>query len=158
MGTAKDNVLRTLRRIIAEVYEIPVDSVGVHESFVEMGLDSISIIQVKQLVKNTYGFEVPVHRLFDDVGNLDALAGFIMDKLPAEPVPASSVAVPTAPASPFAAPPGRVAAFPAGIAPSPLPGSTRPFAAGSESGMRQIINDQILIMHRQMEMLARMNS
>jgi iturin family lipopeptide synthetase A len=152
METAKEQILETLKGIIGGVYEIGADQVDGRASFLEMGLDSISIIQVKQLVKNTYGFDIAVDRLFDDVNNLEALAGFIMEKLPAETVPSEK--------SPEVAPPPRraVAAAAPDTVSSIRSGNVRPAPAGSESGMRQIINDQITIMQRQMEMLARMNS
>lgn len=82
----KGDVLNNLRRIISKVYESDMHEINVNSTFIEMGLDSISIIQVKQLVKNEYQLEVPVDRLFDDVSTLEKLAQFIDSNLETPPV------------------------------------------------------------------------
>lgn len=74
-------ILENLKRIIAEIYEMQPEDVDSKTTFFEMGLDSISIIQVRQLLKNTYQLDIPIGRLFDDVSNLDALSDFILEAM-----------------------------------------------------------------------------
>jgi iturin family lipopeptide synthetase A len=153
MSTTKNEVIDNLKNVIAGVYEMDSSDVDATITFLEMGMDSISIIQVKQLVKNVYGLDVPVDRLFDDIANLDTLADFIMAKVPA------SVAA----ASPVTEAPKTTAPLQAAVNPAVRPISftgTAPAAkknTGNVSpGIQQIINEQLLVMQRQMEILSAM--
>lgn len=82
----KQEILNNLRKVISAVYEMDVNDVDIGATFLEMGLDSISIIQVRQLVKNTYEMDVSVNRLFDDIATLDTLADFINAALPVQEI------------------------------------------------------------------------
>ena len=82
----KNAILNNLKQIISKVYESDIHEINVASTFIEMGLDSISIIQVKQLVKNEYQLEIPVNRLFDDVSTLEKFAQFIDASLETSPV------------------------------------------------------------------------
>ena len=155
MNQTKDDITDNLRNVIAGVYETESSEVDINATFLQMGLDSISIIQVKQLVKNTYAFDIPVDRLFDDVDNLDKLADFILLKLPAEPAAVAAHVEPQKiPELPdrFPAP----GAFPA---PHRLPAFVRTrIQPGDNTAISQIISDQVQVMNRQMEILSKMNN
>jgi iturin family lipopeptide synthetase A len=144
MSTKKNSVLDNLKTVIAGVYETDNSEVDTQVSFLEMGMDSISIIQVKQLVKNSYGFEVPVDRLFSDIANLDKLADFIVTQMPAD-IPAPAVA-----------PAGTVenTVKASNIAPFTSPAKKAPVVVST--GIQQIINEQLQVMQRQMEVLSAM--
>ncbi|MEL7001909.1 MAG: aminotransferase class III-fold pyridoxal phosphate-dependent enzyme, partial [Bacteroidota bacterium] len=77
----RKGVLENLKGIISGIFEMSVEEVDTNTTFFEMGLDSISIIQVRQLVKNTYNLDIPIDRLFDDVSNLQSLADFIDENI-----------------------------------------------------------------------------
>ncbi|MFT7032010.1 MAG: iturin family lipopeptide synthetase A [Cyclobacteriaceae bacterium] len=75
----KDDILDNLKGIISEIYEMDRNEVNADITFFEMGLDSISIIQVRQLLKNSYELDIPISSLFDEVSNLNALADFVFE-------------------------------------------------------------------------------
>jgi len=138
----KEVILTKLRNIIAEVYEIAADEVDAGATFLEMGLDSISIIQVRQLVKNAYGLEISVDRLFGDTDNLTKLAEYIRASFPAkEESPVIPVEVP----GPRERELNRR-------------GGSIPDAGNSFVDIRNIINDQLQVMFRQMEILSKMGN
>jgi iturin family lipopeptide synthetase A len=150
MNQTKDDIIDNLRNVIAGVYETESSEVDINATFLEMGLDSISIIQVKQLVKNTYAFDIPVDRLFDDVDNLDKLAGFILQKLPPGPAEVAPAQEPEKTAEWQGSLPVLTNKIPAAI--------NFHSQSGDDTGIRQIISDQVQVMNRQMEILSKMSN
>jgi iturin family lipopeptide synthetase A len=156
MSTVKDKILDNLKTVIAGVYETESSEVDTHVTFLEMGMDSISIIQVKQLVKKSYGFDVPVDRLFDDIANLDMLADFIAGKMPMAavfPEPVSLVAEVPQPSGKISKEPVATFKQEKFSAVTPIVKRT---SGNVSAGIQQIINEQLQVMQRQMEILSAM--
>jgi iturin family lipopeptide synthetase A len=157
MSSGKDDILKNLKNVIATVYETDSEEVDINITFLEMGLDSISIIQVKQLVKNEYGFEVAVDRLFNDISNLDQLADFIKDKL--------SVEIPVIITKATIAEPVNVSIQQDSLSNTANETSqkqslttTRKSTADDKFDLQRIINDQLQLMQRQMDILAKLTN
>lgn len=149
MNNRKHDILTNLRNVIGGVYEMDVNDVNVDITFLEMGLDSISIIQVRQLVKNQYKLDISVNRLFDDISSLDKLADFIDIVLPAE---ANTEISDTAVEMPVVETPIL----------QPSLQSTEYFTelAHQPSGnvdLQSIINSQLQIMAKQIEIISKFN-
>jgi acyl carrier protein len=154
MIPAIEVILTKLRNIIADVYEIAADEVDPGATFLEMGLDSISIIQVRQLVKNAYGLEISVDRLFGDTDNLTRLAEYIRVSLPAED---AGVVVEAAREREIAGPLPREVSG-AREKELNMRGGSIPDAGNQFVDIRNIINDQLQVMFRQMEILSKMGN
>ncbi|MBL0743069.1 acyl carrier protein [Chryseolinea lacunae] len=136
------SIINNLRGVISQVYEMAAEDVDIQATFLEMGLDSISIIQVKQLIKNEYTLDVPVNRLFDDIDTLEKLASFVEATLP--PVVAARANVVALPQPSANAP--VVERRPAQLA---TPGNT-----DGGTSLESIINYQLQVMAKQIEALA----
>lgn len=140
--TRKQEIVDNLRKVISSVYEIDKEDVDTHATFLEMGLDSISIIQVKQLVRNEYQLDVMVNRLFDDLSTLDKLADHIDATLPA--ADPKIVSAPGERKTPIV------------NIPVDLPAVNE--MQGSTADLQNIIQYQLQIMSRQIEIMARLNA
>lgn len=151
MLSKKQEILDNLKNVIATVYESDSSEVDILSTFLEMGLDSISIIQVKQLVKNEYQMDIPVDRLFSDISNLDKLADFIQEKLPSDiinvPEKADFLKVSPTPKTMGKSEEAAADVFPAGE-----------IQSARRSAVAAIIADQLQVMHKQMDMLSKYKS
>ncbi|WP_219124365.1 acyl carrier protein [Mucilaginibacter sp. 21P] len=146
MNAQKNQVLENLKKVIAGVYEVQSSAVDVYETFLEMGLDSISIIQVKQLVKNQYKLDVPVDRLFNDIDNLDKLSDYIEEHLLDAPLQVQQVTRESqlSVGSPVQAKPKAIKISPA----------QKTLTANAQLDIQAIINAQLQVMQKQIEILA----
>jgi iturin family lipopeptide synthetase A len=77
-----DLVLKKLVSSWATLFGMDPDSVDAEKDFFELGLDSISIIQVKQLVKKEFGLELEINAFFEELSSFKSLAQFISDQTP----------------------------------------------------------------------------
>jgi iturin family lipopeptide synthetase A len=140
----KSEIVNNLKKVISTVYEMDTEEVDVNISFLEMGLDSISIIQVKQLVKNEYRMDVSVNRLFDDIDTLDKLADFIDATLPAPVKQATQLqSLETKTTEPHV------------DIPFALPAANT--LSGDSEDLQKIINYQLQIMAKQIDMMTKLN-
>jgi len=156
MNPLKETILNNLKSVIASVYEMSLNDVNISTTFLEMGLDSISIIQVKQLVKNEYMFDVPVDRLFNDLCNLEKLADFINHQTSALTLPALECDL--AKNQIVHKDLADSLQTNVNVTPSqPIP-LNKSLPASDVLNLRSIINDQLQVMHKQMELLSKMGA
>ncbi|MBB6022772.1 glutamate-1-semialdehyde aminotransferase/3-oxoacyl-(acyl-carrier-protein) synthase/acyl carrier protein [Paenibacillus sp. JGP012] len=80
--TQSNNVLNDLKGFVANLFELDSSEFDENLSYIEMGIDSISIIQLKQELKKRYNIEISAGELFNEYGNLKKLADFIVTQLP----------------------------------------------------------------------------
>ena len=74
-------VIKKLVSAWSTLFGIEEEAVEVDKDFFEMGLDSISIIQVKQLVKKEFQVEVEVNSLFGELSTFKSLANHIDNQM-----------------------------------------------------------------------------
>ncbi len=90
----RDAVLGVLRKYIAELLQAPESEINIYLPFLEMGADSLVMVDAIGLVEKEYGLKLAIRRFFEDLSTIDALAGFIDSALPPEavgaPVPAAA--------------------------------------------------------------------
>lgn len=80
-GSSRENfVSATLIRILQEVIGVKPGEVGPDTSFLALGADSLSLLQVSQSVKGEFGVHVPFRMLLDSVSNVRALASYICEQ------------------------------------------------------------------------------
>lgn len=135
VATGKERVMSQLRQVIAGVFELTPEEISTTATFLEMGLDSVSIIQVKQLVRSKYNIDITIDTLFNDASTLDALSRYISRQLPPEPV---------------------IADIPAAVSVATA-SATAPVTAVSvanKSALETIVEQQLKIMADQLKMLT----
>lgn len=154
--TASTSAPARLPRLVAQLKEVFEDVAGFDLSdadedanFIELGLDSLNLTQVALQLQKTFAVKITFRQLMAEVPSLRRLAGLLDAQLPPEPapppVPASvTIATPLANALPTPL---------AGLAPSSLTPSA-PLAAGGESLIQQIIQQQMQMMSQQLAMLS----
>jgi len=99
----RDQVLAVLRKYIAELLQAPESEINVHLPFLEMGADSLVMVDAIGLVEKEFGLKLAIRRFFEDLSTIDALAGYIDSALPAESAAqAIAVAAPVAAVQPHA--------------------------------------------------------
>jgi iturin family lipopeptide synthetase A len=152
----KAEILSALKRLVNDLTGIDPEDVDIHANFLEVGIDSLTLIQATQLVKEQYDVKLSVVQVLEQLTNLDALASYIDHELPPAPAaevaapPAASDQTPPAPAAPVsdaraAAPPPPAAAAeepPASAAPPaftpPAPPPVAPRPAPAHLGMTEL--------------------
>ncbi|MCU0286365.1 MAG: amino acid adenylation domain-containing protein [Acidobacteria bacterium] len=72
-----DQVLQVIRQYIAGMFEIKEEAVNVDANYFDLGIDSISIIQLEHYVKKTYAADVTADELFDTLDTPRKLAQHI---------------------------------------------------------------------------------
>lgn len=92
-----------LRTQVAELIQSDPASVNVEVPFLELGADSIVLIEAIRLIEKQYGIKLAMRRFFEDLATIATLATFIDQNttVPELYVPAdTSVALPAAPEAP----------------------------------------------------------
>lgn len=152
----KTIVLHRLAGIIAEMSGLPEDAIDPHESFLDLGFDSLFLTQANLRFRREFKVRITFRQLFDEAPTLDALAEYVDGELPDDALQ-DEVAAAAAPAQVEPAPPPAAAVDPAGpgvpIAfPANLatldPGATLPMepsALGGELGALM----QVLVLQNQ---------
>jgi amino acid adenylation domain-containing protein len=93
---SRDAILDDLRNRIAGLIQADVSDVNVQLPFLEMGADSLVLVEAIRVIENAYGLKLAIRRFFEDLSTIEAVADFIAANLPAG---AAVAAVPTAPSS-----------------------------------------------------------
>jgi len=94
----RDGIIEDLRTRIARTDQADVSDVNVQLPFLEMGADSLIMVEAIRVIETEYGVKLAIRRFFEDLSTIEAVAEFIESNLEDEAV--SSVAnVEQAPAS-----------------------------------------------------------
>lgn len=85
---AEDSIVETATDIFdqfksyfSESFEIPKEAIKQETNIYEIGLDSLSIVQVRQLIKKRYKVEIPIIDLFKKYVKIGDLSNFIASQL-----------------------------------------------------------------------------
>jgi natural product biosynthesis luciferase-like monooxygenase protein/amino acid adenylation domain-containing protein len=121
----KAEILSALKSLVNELTGIAPEDVDTHANFMEVGIDSLTLIQATQLVKEQYDVKLSVVQLLEQLTNLDALAAYIDHELPPDtarasaPPRAESAAQQPAPAAPPRPETSRPVAEPSAVRDAP---------------------------------------
>jgi amino acid adenylation domain-containing protein len=122
--------------------------VAADASFLELGLDSLTLTQVTQQVQKAFGVDLAFRELMGEGNTLAQLARLIESRLPADAESLASASMP--PASPPA-----IAGAPTATDLAPTqPSSTAPLTADELDWRRDVIAQQLDLMRRQIEWLS----
>ncbi len=80
----RERILKTIRAQVAGILRAEVAEINSHLPFLEMGADSLVMVEALRLIENEFGLKLTIRRLFEDLSTIDALAGHIDENLPTE--------------------------------------------------------------------------
>ena len=104
--TRKQRLIPLLKDAVETISGLDVTSLDEVTTFLEMGLDSLTLTQVALALKKQFKVKITFRHLLEDYPNLGTLAEFLDQSLPADAflVEAAPVAAPVAPIPPVAMP------------------------------------------------------
>jgi acyl transferase domain-containing protein len=73
-----DEVLTKLVEVMAQAMKVTPAEVDVNESLVDLGADSLVLLNAVQTIKDTYHVSIPISEVFKDLNNLTKIAKFIV--------------------------------------------------------------------------------
>ncbi len=80
-----------LRADFSQLLGENLESMDPATTFLEMGADSLSLLQANQVIQHRFGVKIPFRLMLDEYPTIDALAALIDQKLPAEKTLAGTV-------------------------------------------------------------------
>ncbi|MGT0193983.1 amino acid adenylation domain-containing protein [Burkholderia pyrrocinia] len=85
-------VLEWLRGKIGELIQADPATINIDLPFLEMGADSIVLIEAIRHIEKQYGVKLAMRRFFEDLATVQALAEYVADNLPAAAAPSAAEA------------------------------------------------------------------
>nr|WP_315193013.1 non-ribosomal peptide synthetase/type I polyketide synthase [uncultured Aquabacterium sp.] len=138
-------------RILGDVAGLPPETVDRNATFVDQGLDSLSLTQATLEFEKAFGVKMRFRRLLEDVDTLSKLAVFLDGQVPADRFAPEA-------AQPAASTSAAAAALQAGdVAFAPVQTLVMPVAPtqpGSQNAVMAVIQQQMQIMQMQLALLG----
>jgi acyl transferase domain-containing protein/glutamate-1-semialdehyde aminotransferase len=147
------SLINLLKEVFATTSGLEMTNVAASTTFLEMGLDSLSLTQVGIALKKKFQAKVTLRQLLELYPTFDTLADFLISTLPPEvlPIAAPVIVEPAIMAAPVIHPPNTN-----GSQPLTIP-SLAPQPAGS-SLLETVIGQQLQLMAQQLALLGQTNS
>lgn len=100
-GARKEHFVTQLQILLSKLLHCAPDEVSPTMPFIEMGADSIVLIEAARAIEQNFGIKLPIRMLFDELGTLQALATRLDLSLPPDtPASVSAPVLPEAQAQP----------------------------------------------------------
>ncbi|MBL8344484.1 MAG: amino acid adenylation domain-containing protein [Rubrivivax sp.] len=141
-----------LKQILADVSGVPADELVAQASFVDQGLDSLSLTQATLELERVFGVKVRLRRLLEDLATIEHLVAHLDAEMPPERMAPVPVAVPAQAA--ISVPAAHPAATVATAAPQALPMPVMSFAPATGNAVTQIVQQQMQLMAQQLALLS----
>ncbi len=74
---SKITILNKLTAIIASLIQMSTEHIDTHKPFIELGADSIIIVNAIKKIQTEFNIKIEIRRLFEDLQTIDTLADFI---------------------------------------------------------------------------------
>ena len=143
------NIERELQRILSDVSGVAVEDMARDNSFVDQGLDSLSLTQATLELERVFGMKLRFRRLLEDLDNVEKLARFLDAEMPADKfAPAPVVAPAVAPVIQAVQPQQPAASV------TPSWQVAMPESAAGGSALHQLIQQQMQLMSQQLALLG----
>jgi glutamate-1-semialdehyde aminotransferase/acyl carrier protein len=133
--TRHGRIASTLQGILGRVLRIEPRDIDIEAPFLELGADSLALVEALRGLQDAYGVKMTIRQLFEQFPTISLLAAFLDQTLPAETASAAPAPVPAAAPTPVAPPPP----IPMPVLPAPAPA----LPAGTASGMERVFGMQI---------------
>ncbi|MDF5712712.1 MAG: aminotransferase class III-fold pyridoxal phosphate-dependent enzyme [Rhizonema sp. NSF051] len=146
----REEIIGTLQALAGSLMHVSPTDVNIHTPFLEMGADSIVMVEAVQRIQNIYGLKITIRQLFEELATLDALAIYLDQHLPA--------VSPQASPAPEVPPPTPVVGIPTFTQPQISPHQPKQVeatvsATALERIMGQQLQYQLQLMSKQLEVL-----
>ncbi|MGH9929215.1 MAG: aminotransferase class III-fold pyridoxal phosphate-dependent enzyme, partial [Pyrinomonadaceae bacterium] len=144
-----------LRTIFGELMGVDAEELDDHKHFVEMGADSLSLLQVSQAIQNKFDVKIPFRVMLEEFSTLDSLAAHIDEQLPVD----GSLTTQTetdAPAAQLTTPEELPPPLP--LKPELIARDEEQKPIGANSPLERVLTQQLQIMARQLELLRQRNN
>lgn len=139
-----------LQRLVAKLLQVSPETIDPQAPFLEMGADSIVLIEAVQAIEARFGVKVTIRQFFEDLQTPEALAAFIAQQMPSEPDPIEAALV-SAPQTPALQP------APVNLPPPLVEHSLKSPAVGgaaiAPTALEQIVAQQMQLMAQQLDLL-----
>ncbi|MGB8839811.1 MAG: MupA/Atu3671 family FMN-dependent luciferase-like monooxygenase, partial [Aliidongia sp.] len=112
----QERILAELRTMVAGLLRMPIDRLDIDMPLLELGADSLVLVQAVRQIESDYGVHLGIRQLFEELTNLSKIARYLDDQIPPEAVP-----IPEAVQPETSSPPAAPEAVPAAVEPSPPP-------------------------------------
>ncbi|MEG4916423.1 amino acid adenylation domain-containing protein [Microcoleus sp. B7-D4] len=83
--TRSDSIGSTLLSLVAKLLHIEVNEIDISATFLELGIDSLLLLEAMRNIQTTFGVHVEAHQFFEDLETIDALATYIEQNMFLEP-------------------------------------------------------------------------
>lgn len=148
-----DPLLKEIVTIVGGYFDLEPDQLDPDVALTDLGADSMALLGVLRLVEDRFSCKVTLRQIFDDVQTPSELARYVAahaaaQKLPVVLTPSPAV-VPGSVPSRLAEPQAPAVVVPSVVAPAP--GSQ---ATGVPTTVQSLIKEQLLVMQRQLDLLA----
>ena len=77
-------LVSTLKSIVSESLGVKSSGIDIHTPFLQMGVDSLILLQINRAIQQDLGIDVPFRLLLEDLSTIHALVTHIVQKLPSE--------------------------------------------------------------------------
>jgi amino acid adenylation domain-containing protein len=140
----KDTILSTLRTLTADLLQATPSEIDVDMPLLEMGADSLVLAQAVRRIENQFGLTFSIRQLFEELTTLEALVTYIDQHLSPEwaptPLPSEETHTEKQPLHTVA-----TELF--------VPENQKADQIAPETGLEQIIRQQLQVMSQQLEVL-----
>ncbi|HZW18379.1 MAG TPA: aminotransferase class III-fold pyridoxal phosphate-dependent enzyme, partial [Luteimonas sp.] len=141
-----------LKEVFEDVAGFDLSDADEDANFIELGLDSLNLTQVALQLQKTFAVKVTFRQLMAEYSTLRQLAQLLDEKLPADAAVAAPVAAPAPAAANNALPTPFAGMALASLAPSAA--ASPMAAAGGQSLIQQVIQQQMQVMAQQLAVLS----
>jgi acyl carrier protein len=141
----REEIVQALSEVVHELTGVEPEAVDTQATFLDLGVDSLLLIQATQKLQDRFGLRISLVQLLEELTTLAAVADYLQRELPE---PAVSEAVPPPPDPPPAPPRPPNPALP------PVPPKEELAAA---TGMERLFAQQLEIMSQQLALLRGAN-
>jgi iturin family lipopeptide synthetase A len=152
----KDEILRDVTGIVCSILQIEVSKIDVNASLLELGADSLLLMDAVRLIEDKYGVSLTVAQMFDGLSSISALTDYLVLNVPA-PVEKSPQAAGVATLSVLQPSPG-LNISPAQIQHVPVQSEAQNSTLPTEGWLGQVVSDQIRLMQAQLDFLKQGNT
>jgi amino acid adenylation domain-containing protein len=89
----RDRLLSSLKMLVHRMTGVDAADIDTHATFLEMGVDSLVLIRGSQEIRQTFGVDISLRQLMEELSTLEALADYLEQALPADEPLATSPSV-----------------------------------------------------------------
>lgn len=79
-----NNIVSILQEILVNLLGVKSSEIDIHTHFLEMGVDSLLLIQIRRAIEEKLRVKIPLALLLEELPTIDALGIYIAQKLPSE--------------------------------------------------------------------------